>query len=807
MQFKDILFKTGLLAVLLFSCSQLEAMEKEEAPTEKTFEEFEAEQKQARKSAVEARKIRGQKGLIKAYKQRLKTPSQRDFNRMIILIDDQRDEGPDKSPAVAEALGLALQQQACSVLVTYTVINNFLTRAYDQTFQGDRTTFQKFGNNFDPRDFTIYYLKNSSFFLLVPTKFDNILKPQKITLPLVQPYSFDRAPLKGANLKSFQQEGASADQRRQNLLTLVRGKENDADVLFDVQQFASLFYCERDIRDDASIHAGLNNITDPQARIELIKNAITPWIFYIGGHGTPEPAHIVSLDPQHFQALLMFINSMNTRLVALMSCFSGGQNLDYSQFKENLFNPKISQNLHYPLAVLSSQDSPTGLARVADDILIDYDLFFKAVGTQNQNWLPNALQAITHPEEVSEETIPQVLIPGGGWFSVFLPHTKSIKHPQIQSLNMVTVLKHHLGKKSFLCRGAQALLLYSTQIPITLEIEHNVIPATLPTATVYMVYYEHARATHKPFPCLGDLFMGKYQPFFYPAILSMQRGNAAHTIKKIILPSAAADGSGILAFVRDAFLNMFAGTKIRLSKKAFFIQELVGRNDLSAILSQLRVVQKQPAQGELEQALGDTADQIITLHNVGVATYFDEASRQTSIRLLFEYQQSYWAFTFNGMPEHTTEAVWDFKKIEEKEFTQQRNKMLQSIGLAQKQAPIIRAVSNQLNTWASGHIPTPQDLIKVGKNLALLGRQTAIKFGGMIEEKLSEDQRRVLLECIFDLPEWKSNEANDLPPHIRALGNLGEMAGFFAMQNASSEWKTLHAQDIQKIHDAHMIQW
>ena len=252
-------------------------------------------------------------------------------------------------------------------------------------------------------------------------------------------------------------------------------------------------------------HKSLSQARDLiQTKIDFIKSATTGWNIYVFGHGSYEyPPQAMSysvplivdlraiddraINPHHgkpnqLTPFLLFFNKINTNLIALSSCYSGGKNLNYLRFKEGLRKDKIANKLRYILAVLSSTDTEAttvtaikgsgSTAVINCDTSTNIERFFQCLDRKpnneaEANWLTDALHALALPLD-TPQNIPQVLIPGQEWFQVFTPINAEDKNSII--LNSALIKEHQKNKTSIDLDNDKKIFLATNTIPIDITI-------------------------------------------------------------------------------------------------------------------------------------------------------------------------------------------------------------------------------------------------------------------------------------------------------------------------------------------------
>jgi len=107
-------------------------------------------------------------------------------------------------------------------------------------------------------------------------------------------------------------------------------------------------------------------------------------------------------------------------------------------------------------------------------------------------------------------------------------------------------------------------------------------------------------------------------------------------------------------FIRDAFFDMGD----RSTTKTFLIEELIGNNDISALLELSRLKNKvaypQPFEAKLRNSIGKQ----IRLKKVIITTDEDNA------HLDFIFDEEAWSFSFNPTSWKTPQSLWNFKQTD-----------------------------------------------------------------------------------------------------------------------------------------------
>lgn len=568
----------------------------------------------------------------------------------------------------------------------------------------------------------------------------------------------------------------SSNPRTPEALRIWINQKKQLNNLFSIEQLESLFFHENDFKTMQPLLDQLSFINQIQARkisgkeisyatsskpikfaphkiaaqardliqtkLDFIRSATKPWNFYVFGHGSyenppqittvgettrtsysvPIVADLWAIDekkmnpatgrPNQLTPFLFFFNKINTNLIALSSCYSGGKNLNYLRFKEGLKQEKIANNLNYILAVLSSSDAPSTsptswqlftemttypggktIKKTTESIDFEHSVnparFFDMLeGTEVarsatlknpeiRHQISTALAQLSlHLKSNLTQNIPQVLAPGLDWFYAWEP-PKDTPHSQVGTVTIgnVAIKKSLIDKKPLRAHDKKAILLYESLIPTPLEI----------TPIIHQNPKENEEH-RKKLALLPDNYHAGIQgikAFSYPIILSMKHGPATHIFESINLlqpKHATLKNTGILSFLRDAFCN----TQDRLSRKVFFIHSLTGYNDFSPILAAIRAAKKQANITALEQHLESKKDQVVELRNIiidttGAATNYAELFKSI-ISIAFQlFDNTFWRFEFNEMftiidangyiqSATLAQARWAFNKISEQDY-------------------------------------------------------------------------------------------------------------------------------------------
>lgn len=381
------------------------------------------------------------------------------YKRMVLLFDKDS-EGPaiNQQAALITTFALTLHQQASPVLVPYSVANGFLEKKYNTMLEQsdwDKKLYELV--EFNVAQWRIFHVKNSQFFLWIPVSMPWITTPETITIEGV---SIEVPSIKMGALDQFQGSDVQA------LRTWVKAKE-DASQEMMMSQLEALFFTGNDIKKDPKVLSTVQKGESLADTVALISSLTTPWNMFIQGHGSYEERignlmyipSVAGLRIKSFQELLLLLNRLNSNVIALSSCYAGGKNLDYIQFKDNLDRQKFAQNLKYILAVISSSDSPSTIMSYMStstqtigsqvtttrsinlsqglNIKSYFDELDKMAGA---NWLSNALRYLARgAQHEAAENVPQILFPNAGWAQAFMPVKESslTEQARVSELNKI----------------------------------------------------------------------------------------------------------------------------------------------------------------------------------------------------------------------------------------------------------------------------------------------------------------------------------------------------------------------------------
>lgn len=552
--------------------------------------------------------------------------------------------------------------------------------------------------DFKPDDWMVYGIKDTDFFALVlKIRKDDVEKSNIIKI-------YDAS------------KWIPIDFYKDNNFLKIRDY-NTPNPLYNLDSFKNIFVTESDLHEDSRFEQFRQNITKNSNDLVDVKltSFLRPVNIVLNGHGNIGQA-IAGIESSLITDVLSFLNELNVNTVLIFTCSSGGKNLDFMQFRKDLDDQKVSMNLKYMLIISAISDAPIISSNPekikAGEVIdpsIDINGFFQALEMSlkkgdKQSWLKGVLKKLTLSNYwflsgLGINNIPQVLIPNIGWFQYFdidpdiqkitdASIAKVLAKPEFEKWQSNGRKRTKLKKVKFSdpehatidVNQKLALLLYpaitSVELKISpkkIDIDNGNIQLSEKMIGVflhknYMPVPDWLKTWSSYFPTTDsiniDWTKASSSLYFYPSIISMQRGDALHLLSKVSIESAfIAEGvkTGILSFIRNSFLNLQG----RESQKIFFIKELYGYNDFDKILGS--------SSDDFKKALLLNKNEKITLHNVFIKTSFDGRTDKSNIYVAFEFAGEYWNFTTDSClyktDKHKANALWKFTKISPEDFS------------------------------------------------------------------------------------------------------------------------------------------
>lgn len=638
--------------------------------------------------------------------------------RVAFYIDDFGAEwkGPlsnVEKDSVTRGFAINLYQNASDVIfVTDGILENFIVRAKiieDKGFDYRRYPQSQDPNNFlksikfDIGKWNIYKINDSKFYALTSKDKEHAVKVSNIV-------KIDKWELV-ADIKKIFSENLKETSRLNSL--------------------KNIFVTDQDLRENDRFATfrktfKFEGVDDPKDL--KLTSFLRPMNIILNGHGNVDKG-IAGMDSDVMTEVLNFLNELHVNAVLIFSCSSGGKNLDFMQFRSGLDKQKISMSLNYLLIVSAISDAPI-ISSYAEEIKTDKDIdsstdvkgFFEAfeklkTKKKDPSFLTNVLKKLTLSTNwflsgLGINNIPQILIPNVGWFQYFdidpdiqkitdASIAKALAKPEIEGEQLKGKRRTKLKKMTVKEKGIininqkLALLLYPDVVTFELVFspkKFEIINKSIKLGEEEIIGFGRPRKNiittngipqwlniwSKYFPT-NDLVSTIYGApelklpedvnslYFYPSIISMQRGDALHLLAKVSVESAGGTETGILSFIRSAFLNF----QERESQKTFFIKELNGYNDFSEVLSLIG------SSDAFKQALISSKNKKITLQNVFIKTSFDAEKDLSDIEIafgtVFGGVNKYWYFKtdaslYKEWHTHLAGPVWAFNEIGKNAF-------------------------------------------------------------------------------------------------------------------------------------------
>lgn len=555
------------------------------------------------------------------------------------------------------------------------------------------------------KDFDIYHVPNSAWFLFVPKGFDckstieftennekKIIKVSLLKLSMLEKFQTNETTLLN-DLISWADQCSGVDRHGVRLLNKV-------------------FFTTKDLRNNEQIDEFINRFGITKEReselIDLVKSSLAQWTFFLVGHGSPHlsledetqkglTTVIAGLRRSEFQLLLRLFNRINTEFVAIVSCYAGGKNLDYIKFKQDLNESKIVNDFNYTLAVISSGDnSASGFSDVLVDVkngipqymqgpgALDSEAFFNVVEKKSgAHWLTDALEFLSRSvDNFFSENIPQIWIPRTGWFQTFLPPRTKLLSELIKLRKKIEGKQNNLvNKKQERARQnelkvlneriekieKEKLFLSAYQEQDIIFLLGNVMlkkhylegkKINIENKGIVLVYPDVVPAALRitPRDFTSDLKMYRRRlseisnfPMLpqrknslFPKFLSMQPGASSSVISSVELINTKFDKyAGVFAFIFESFFDL-ANFQF---PKTFVIRSLTGLNDFSPLLKQERTRLNQDVVSNFETVLKSHENERITLNDVWV--FGSEKSNGDSVLLIiFKFNDTFWKLVY-----------------------------------------------------------------------------------------------------------------------------------------------------------------
>ena len=405
------------------------------------------------------------------------------------------------------------------------------------------------------------------------------------------------------------------------------------------------------------------------SRIFITKNEVASqqlpiWDFLIVGHGSPAPnATIAGLPPAQLNKMLSYINdNLNAGVVLLVSCSLGGKNLNLLEFEESGALKKYS----FILIVGSTSDiiiqgstnlftffeftSGFGNKGASLDRLLSNIGFFGGSAQASSADIDEKMALV---KARGTHIIPQVWLPNGMGFQTFnadyfvfvlgkvIAQVAAEEKQPITLDHQKAVLVYPPYIKATLNIRPLTEYLFSSKMPINIAKQFVWKDLPMVNELNFQKLIPDKHKLENEYPELKNTWEPTDQPVIFPQFISMIRGDAAHYFKKINLEDTQSPNSGVIRFIREAFLDIAK----RPTLKTFIIEELTGYNDISLLIQASRMIKGFDQPHPLEVLLEQKKHQPITLYNVLISTRHDPITKQDTIVVAFTISGTTWQFT------------------------------------------------------------------------------------------------------------------------------------------------------------------
>ena len=581
--------------------------------------------------------------------------------RLAIYCDNFGDEGigTRKRDAIAHMFAQTLHQKASTIIVSRTIFRLFVfmkqpVNAADS--EGDRQRKEDASEYvFDSDDWDIYFIKDSSFFLLQPKDFSKY--------DLVGSTELKLNIFKRNNLEKFTlSKSGSPLNNSKKLVVLGKFIKNLAVVSSSLKNALQDVFCTRDDVEDIFIegpgvlHDYEEALAQQRCRGKL-DFLYAPWNVFICGHGSVDEA-IAGVSVLDFCSTLKFFNeALNTKVMLVSSCYVAGKNQRYMD----------NEDLNYLLIIAGMQQAVT-IGLLANpkkpDASMDVGAFFKNLEKRGvEKVLAKAVRYCTVPNDwfsigLGINSLPQILVPGNDQWKPLIEAFSGVQH--IHNELTVDTSLHLVERK-------KAVLVSSNLIDKAV----TVAPCSSRKKPKWLKDWNK-------FPVVNEC------DEFFPTFMSANTREPYHLFKTINVSNGNLGDHGVLWFLRDSFLNI----QERTQPIYWYVQNLIGSNDISTILKNVRkgrfVEQRwqdfltqdelkaafltESSPSVLETALGNNTT--IVLRDVVVCAYdVTESNPAWSIVIMFSYENKYYrmhldnALIVSKKKKSSACALWQFEGI------------------------------------------------------------------------------------------------------------------------------------------------
>ncbi len=610
---------------------------------------------------------------------RLTAEGKRKHAPLMIIIDQENNENPDAnfSTSLTGNLAHTLQTALVPTIVSSSIVYNYFVRR-KRAGGKDDDWFAPEGNPVSFDKWHLYDVPDSQFFLFVP---DHYIKHYKDSL--------------GLNLNTKKLIDISAKlptgQKDEAIIEYISHKNTTP---FSIGNLSTILTTIKEATRTSS------QSTKPELKLQA---QLPIWDIILHGHGT-YGGSIGGLSSQHIQELLTFFdNALPVGVVYIQSCSAGGENLNLLEFDTTISKEKILRYLDYILIVGAITDKPIysliGIKNLYSQFYSDAARL-QDKGKSLDTLLDNLNDLYRHSGSLhGSSNIPQVWLPGGLGFQTYQINKK------VQIIGNVKVRVHEDEQRPIVLPNSTiAALIYTRSIDVPLKVwphefefsslssEYSIrkkhwgnIPSVAEILFDYSIFLDSdlRRYGKENYPALTHIvdrtygghiveFMKVYSNavnLLYPEFISMLRGNDTTQYFNKIEPQPPVgkekELTGVMHFIRDAFFDIGG----RATTKTFLIEELIGNNDISALLELNRLKTEPLSFGDiaelhpLEAKLASSIGKQIKLHKVFIAS-----GRSFGVYVAFVFDDTAWGFGFIPPKDPSAQASpkltpWNFREL------------------------------------------------------------------------------------------------------------------------------------------------
>ena len=593
----------------------------------------------------------------------------------MILIDEQETETlttPLNELANTVVLSFCLKMQTFPIIVTAKLLENLLLRVEFRATKLKNDTNERLHEvigTISSLNWELYDIPNSQFILLFPKHFLSI-------------YGKNPGFKKNPNISDML-PGTQLD----NYLKLINWLQHNKKII------------------------PLNSKNFTQIFVNKNERNTPIWDFVIQGHGLNNPPIIAGLIPDTFNKMLsLFDQYIKTGAIYTISCSAGGKNRTLLETQQD--GIQINHNFILLLGSISNSTVAHSYPKMFDTLVN----FFNYAGDMRDKGksLDDLLKSIIFfkPDIISPhgaQSIPQVWLPGGLGFQ-----TLNISD-QVLSINEVIVKKHSENKAPIIIKNKAAILLYPNVIDIPLYISPLYWEKPIPKSSwkSFPLLFEESffknvdNQTKKE--VIDQLKTENILPDFleqlselstqqspinpnyylYPEFISMRIDDEAHSFSEIQI-STMFEGKqvaqGVLQFIREAFLDILP----KHYSQIFFIDKLMGKNDISLLLAAVRILNKSLKKHPLEELLKENINKEITLENVTIQIRYYSGE----IIISFKINDTAWRCV-QDITNTDMKTWWKFEKSNASYYENFYNEMKEKKKLLTSQ-PLQKSISEAL---------------------------------------------------------------------------------------------------------------